>query len=266
MRVGSVELPEELVDAHAEGRLVLFVGAGVSVADPTALPTYGALAAKVAELSSKRVSKADLKRPDVLLGELKADGVDVHSLVHELISDPPGGPARRPNKLHQAVASLATASPQVRIVTTNYDRCLSNCLPEGIDEYEVHALPEQAEFTGLVYLHGSVRQRPEDLIVTRDDLGRHYLTNRGVARFLELMLFLELMFQNLSVLFIGYSLKDTLMDYLVRGLSSDRIYALTDKPQASRWHQLGITPIGHHSSDKLPGLLQGWADLSRGVR
>ena len=257
MRVGSIELPEELVDAHAEGRLVLFVGAGASVAEPTCLPTYRELAEKLVEQSESLVCRASLDRPDIVLSKLKSDGVDVHGCVHKLISDPQDRPAPRSNKLHQAIASLATASPQVRIVTTNYDPCLSNCLPEGVDEYEAHALPEQDEFTGLVYLHGSVRLPSERLIVTGDDLGRHYLINHGAARFLELM------FRNLSVLFIGYSLKDTLMDYLVRGLNSDGIYVLTDKPQASRWHQLRITPIGCQSHDKLPGIVQDWADLSR---
>lgn len=257
MRVGSIELPDELVDAHTEGRLVLFVGAGASVPEPTCLPTYPKLVTKVAEQSERQVSGASLVRPDLVLSELKSDGIDVHACVHRLISNPPDRPEPEPNRLHKAVASLATASPQVRIVTTNYDRCLSECLPYGVDEYEAHALPEQDEFTGLVYLHGSVRLPPERLIVTGDDLGRHYLVNHGAARFLELL------FQNLSVLFVGYSLRDTLMDYLVRGLASDEIYILTDKPQASRWNQLGITPVGFESREALPRIIQEWADLSR---
>ena len=245
MRVGSIELPDELVDAHAEGRLVLFVGAGASVAAPACLPTYRELAEKVAEQSEKPVCRASLDRPDMVLSSLKSQGVDVHACVHGLISNPPDRPEPEPNTLHEAIASLATASPQVRIVTTNYDRCLSSCLPESVDEYEAHALPEQDEFTGLVYLHGSVRRLPGGLIVTRDDLGRHYLANHGAARFLELM------FRNLWVLFIGYSLRDTLMDYLVGGVSSDRLHVLTDEPQASRWQQLRITPIGYEGHDEL---------------
>ena len=257
MRVGSVELPDELVEAHAEGRLVLFVGAGASVAAPTGLPNYRELAAKVADQSERPVCGASLDRPDMVLSTLKSEGVDVHARVHGLIDDPQDRPAPEPNKLHEAIVSLGAASPQVRIVTTNYDRCLSDCLPEGIDEYEAVALPEGDEFTGLVYLHGSVRLRSERLIVTGDDLGRHYLVNHGAARFLESM------FRNLSVLFIGYSLNDTLMDYLVRGLSSDRIYVLTDKPQASRWNVFGITAVGYERHDQLPGIVQDWADLSR---
>ena len=257
MRVGSIELPGELVDAHAEGRLVLFVGAGASVAEPTCLPTYRELAEKVAAQSQSPVCGAGLDRPDLVLSELESDGVDVHARVHRLISSPQGRPAPEPNSLHRAVSSLAAASPPVRIVTTNYDRCLSGCLPEGVDEYEAHALPEQDEFTGLVYLHGSVRQPSKRLIVTGEDLGRHYLVNQGAARFLRSM------FRGMSVLFIGYSVRDTLMDYLVRGVNSDRMYVLTDKPQASQWQHLRITPVGYESHDMLPVIVQDWADLSR---
>lgn len=257
MRVGSIELPDELVEAHAEGRLVLFVGAGASVAEPTCLPNYRELARKVAEQSERPVCGTSLDRPDLVLSKLKSDGVDVHRRVHDLISNPPDRPAPEPNKLHEAISSLSTASPQVRVVTTNYDRCLSDCLPERVDEYEALALPEQDEFTGLVYLHGSVRQPPDRLIVTGDDLGHHYLVNHGASRFLESM------FRNMSVLFIGYSLRDTLMDYLVRGVSSDRIYVLTDGPQDTRWNEFGITAVGYGSHDQLPGIVQDWADLSR---
>ena len=256
MRVGSVELPGELVEAHVDGRLVLFVGAGASIAAPTCLPNYTELSKQVAEQSESPVCGTSFDRPDMVLSRLKSAGVDVNARVHSLISEPQDRHAPTPNKLHEAIASLATASPPVRIVTTNYDRCLSKCL-QDVDEYEAHALPEQDEFTGLVYLHGSVRQPPERLIVTGEDLGRHYLANHGAARFLELM------FRNLSVLFIGYSLNDTLMDYLIRGQTSDQIYVLTDKPQAPRWRELGTIPVGYESHDKLPGIVQDWADLSR---
>jgi hypothetical protein len=257
MRVGSIELPDELVEAHAEGRLVLFVGAGASVAEPTCLPNYRELAERVAAQSEHHVCEASLDQPDKVLGTLKSAGVDVHKRVHDLISNPPDRPAPEPNALHQAIGSLALASPPVRIVTTNYDRCLSDCLPEGVDEYVAHALPEQAEFTGLVYLHGSAGLPAERLIVTKEDLGRHYLVHHAATRFLDLM------FQNLSVLFIGYSLNDTLMSYLVEGMPSEQFYVLTDEPLATKWNELGTIPVGYERHDELPGIVQEWADLCR---
>ena len=51
----------------------------------------------------------------------------------------------------------------VRIVTTNYDLHLSTVLSmRGIqlEEYIAPALPMGDDFTGVVYLHGSVQQEP----------------------------------------------------------------------------------------------------------
>lgn len=45
----EVEVPGELVSAHAEGRLVLFVGAGASIGPPSGLPTFRKLAETLCE-------------------------------------------------------------------------------------------------------------------------------------------------------------------------------------------------------------------------
>ena len=49
MRFGDVDLPAELVSAQADGRLVLFVGAGASVPAPSNLPTFRELAQRIAD-------------------------------------------------------------------------------------------------------------------------------------------------------------------------------------------------------------------------
>ncbi len=36
----EVEIPDALISSHAEGQLVLFVGAGASVDSPSELPTF----------------------------------------------------------------------------------------------------------------------------------------------------------------------------------------------------------------------------------
>lgn len=43
------ELPQELIDAHADGRVVFFVGAGASCAPPSNLPLFKDLAEKMGE-------------------------------------------------------------------------------------------------------------------------------------------------------------------------------------------------------------------------
>jgi hypothetical protein len=40
MWIRHVDLPADLIEAHRAGRLVLFVGAGTSIASPSGLPTF----------------------------------------------------------------------------------------------------------------------------------------------------------------------------------------------------------------------------------
>ena len=224
MRLGDADLPGELVSAHADGRLVLFVGAGASVAVPSGLPTFRDLARRIADDSQRLYTEDDLEHADRLLGEIDGD-VDVHLRVRDLI----GGAESQPNELHGAIVGLTTASPTPRIVTTNYDRHLSTLLPSGIDEFEAPALPPGNDFRGLVYLHGSVRQDPRRLVVTKADFGRAYISDGWAAPFLGRL------FGDLVTLFIGYGLNDTLMQYLAEALSEDaEMYALTDEPEDPR--------------------------------
>ena len=181
MRVGDVELPAELVSAHSAGRLVIFVGAGASVAAPSCLPTFDCLAARIGN-ESRQPYPGDSSGPDQFLECLKARGVDVHLRVHEII----GCRESEPNPLHRAIAALALSSAKPRVVTTNYDRHLSECLP-GTWEFHPPALPA-ADFAGIVYLHGSVAQQPADLVVTKADFGRAYLVEGWANHFLQLML------------------------------------------------------------------------------
>ena len=254
MRFGDVELPGDLVSAHAEGRLVLFVGAGVSVPAPSDLPLFRDLARGIADGSQYRYSKVDLTKPDELLGRIDCGDVDVHLRVRNLIAREDS----RPNELHRAIVGLAGTSSAPRIVTTNFDRHLSGFLPAGVDEFEAPALPPGNDFRGLVHLHGSVRQDPSRLVVTAADFGRAYLKERWAARFVEKLL------EDLAVVFIGYGLNDTLMQYLAKALSVDaEMYALTDEPENPHWSQHGILPVGYGTHEQLAGLVRQWADMAR---
>lgn len=77
VRLEAVDLPDELVRAQREGRLVLFVGAGASVAAPSSLPTFEGLAKRIGEESGRPYPGASSTSPDRFLGELKTLGVDV---------------------------------------------------------------------------------------------------------------------------------------------------------------------------------------------
>src|SRR4051812_20827511 len=121
----DVNLPDEVIQAHRDGELVLFVGAGASVAKPSGLPLFGGLTEEIAVEAQIEMSEHDHRSPDAFLGRIK-DRVDVDARVRELI----GRPGSQPNRQHRAIARLAASSPRPRIVTTNYDLHLSRALSE----------------------------------------------------------------------------------------------------------------------------------------
>ena len=113
---------------------------------------------------------------------------------------------------------LATCGKAVRIVTTNFDNHLSDAAKEiGLDlgdQWIGPALPLGRDFQGIVHLHGSLTRDHKELILDDRDFGRAYFGDGWAPRFLQPM------FAEYVVLFVGYSLSDTVMRYLTLGLPS----------------------------------------------
>lgn len=260
MWIGDIDVPQAVLDAAEAGELVFFVGAGASRAHPAGLPDFAQLVNNIGALVGREPTGDELRHPDVFLGRLHDDGNDVHQLVANAI-DLPGS---QPNALHHAIRGLACAYPSPRIVTTNYDRHLtSSANPSSIalNVYEAPALPVGDDFEGVVHLHGSLSQPSRRLIVTDTDFGHAYLREAWAARFLERM------FSKYTIVFIGYSHGDVVMQYLARSLGPDQSrYVLTDETQNAEWRRLGLTPIsypndpGDHSA--LPESLERWRTLA----
>jgi len=257
----EVEIPNKLISAHAEGRLVLFVGAGASVDPPSGLPTFQELTKRLFE-ESHEPPPEDGTALDKALGDLKNKGVDVHQRVKTIVSSPES----KPNDLHKAIAELASVG-EPRIVTTNYDRHLSACLEDhlggGFENYPSLAFPQREGFTGIVYLHGSVKELAEHLVVTDADFGRAYLLEAPWTA----AQFLSRVFLSSTVLFIGHSHDDTLMEYLARALPADETdrFALCCQEEAENglWQRRGIEPISYGAHQALPELLRKWAERAR---
>lgn len=259
---GEVDLPQQVVDAHVEGNLVLFVGAGASMDSPSNLPTFTELARQVARKRLMRDAViADFgTESDTLLGHLSRDGAPVHALVAEIL----GNPQSLPNDNHKAIVQIAATSRVPRIVTSNFDDHLACAARDARIElgtkYTAPALPLGREFSGLVHLHGSLEGASEEMVLTDADFGSAYLTEAWAPRFLYPM------FSDLVVLFIGYSHTDVVMKYLAVGLRRARgRFALTDTPDDSLWARLDVTPIAYPSHDgshiELTRALQAWARL-----
>ena len=100
----DVNVPDALLAAQQDNRLVIFAGAGVSVDPPSGLPLFKSLAYRIGEDAGVMASEQDLDAPDRFLGDL-ASKTDVHRRVADLLSNEES----QPNLLHAALLRLAVA-------------------------------------------------------------------------------------------------------------------------------------------------------------
>lgn len=262
MLFGDITIPESLLTAYEEGRLVIFTGAGISMGPPSNLPNFLGLAQQIAgKLQSSEDPHATewKSQLDAFLGSLDDDDkYDIHRLVRGIVTNPKS----EPNANHDALARMAARS-RVRVVTTNYDLHLERQLKEhcgpAVEVFQAPAMPLGDAFEGLVYLHGSAAAEPERLVVTDRDFSKAYFHAAWAARFLERM------FSEYVVLFVGYSHSDVVMRYLGLGLGprAER-YVITDVPDDSIWERLRITVLDYPAKQHqvLTRCLTEWADLA----
>src|SRR6218665_4176068 len=84
-------------------------------------------------------------------------------------------------------------------------------------------IPKNGRWNGLVYLPGLLPAVPDDsaslhrLVFTSGHFGRAYLTERWAANFVS-----EL-FRNDVVCFVGYSINDPVLRYMMDALATDRM-------------------------------------------
>ena len=230
----DVDLPQALVSAQRDGRLVVFAGAGVSMGPPSNLPSFDALAAAI---SGGALTRKEGEGLDAFLGRVEQHGVNVQASARQLIDVP----ASRPRGLHHLIVQLFHDESVLRIVTTNFDRHFTTAARDKypqVDIYTAPALPLGREWNGLIYLHGAVERPNSRLVLTDRDFGLGYLADGWATRFLMEM------FREFAVLFIGYSHSDPVMRYLARSfVGGTARFALTPNDRDDHWVQLGIVPV-----------------------
>lgn len=275
---GGPHIPDEVDRALEDERLVLFCGAGVSMA--AGLPDFRGLVKKLYKgLNQDAPPEGDKQWdwPDRLLGQLERDHPgNFRQKLHEIL-------IRKPKKLgtHESIIQIARLKDQrVRLVTTNFDLYFEKSwrsLGYIVEEHEGPALPIPQpglphDWGSIVYLHGKLRSRGANshLVVTSADFGRAYLREGWAARFATHLL------SSFSVLFIGYSLNDPVLRYIVDAFAADRAagrvphqaYALVGTPSARRedreqWAGMEIQPIYYDDADghrALHETLRTWAE------
>ncbi|WP_029922412.1 SIR2 family protein [Nevskia soli] len=234
-KLGPINVDDRILDAIRDDRLVVFAGAGVSKGPPASLPDFIELARDIAAGTGNAL--ADKEPIDRFLGRLVHKGVEVHQRAMERLTVPDS----RPTALHNDLLRLFRSADHVRLVTTNFDLHFETSAQQVFgkcpDIFRAPALPRGGDFRGLVHVHG-VLPYSKEIVLTDADFGRAYLTEGWARRFLVEV------FRTHTVLFVGYSHNDVVMNYLARALPAGGVagrFALTEED--GDWKFLGITPI-----------------------
>ena len=232
-KLGAIEFDDCILDSLRNNQLVIFAGAGVSMGQPSNLPSFWKLTCDIAQGTGLTPTEP----LDRFLGDLDHHNVNVHERATKLLS-PTGG---APNRLHHDLLRIFRTADNIKLVTTNFDlhfETAANALFGSVPEvYNAPALPLGYDFSGIVHIHGAL-PRARDLVLTDADFGRAYLTEGWARRFLVDV------YRRYTVLFVGYSHNDVVMNYLARALPADSVagrFALTDED--GNWDLLGIKPI-----------------------
>ena len=238
MNINGINIPERILTAQQKNKLVIFAGAGVSVASPSNLPNFNDLAKNVEE-STFCYRKQD-EPIDTYLGRVYFEGKNIYEIIANTLSNMDS----RYNDYHSNLLKLFPQD-QIRLVTTNQDKHFSaaakNIFQRDIKKYYAPALPLAKSFEGIVYLHGSIEDNLDNMVFTDSDFGEAYLVAGWASRFLKDL------FNKYVILFIGYSYNDPVMKYLSRGIEyNDNRFILTPKYNSNSeddWQRLHITPI-----------------------
>ena len=232
-------IPEALKEAAARRTLIPFVGAGASKL--AGCPNWSEFAEGVLQalVDAGQITYAQVEQvrhlgPRTKLSIARAiehqtnANIDFRGLLHRTaLEKHPDG-----NRLYSAVLALGNV-----VVTTNYDCWLDRAVRISAAT-EPQAAPATAPvdvrrkvvwkpkdflpglLTGentVIHLHGSVEE-PRSMVITTQDYLQHYRNDRRRAEEPEnrVLTFLEELFRQKNVLFIGYGLEELeVLEYVV---------------------------------------------------
>jgi hypothetical protein len=284
------DIPDALLQAHEDGNVVFFCGAGISY--PAGLPGFKGLVDDIYKRLGTSLTPIEQDayyscRYDATLDLLERRIPGQRIAVRQKLEQALKPKLRRKGATdtHTALLQLARNRDKVlRLVTTNFDRIFEQVARRIKQPHDAFAapmlpIPKNSRWNGLVYLHGLLPDKPNDsglhrLIITSGDFGLAYLTERWASRFVS-----EL-FRNYVVCFIGYSIEDPVLRYMMDALAADRMlgeitpeaYAFgscnpgQQADKSIEWEAKGVTPIlyevptGSHDHSALHSTLKAWAE------
>lgn len=275
-------IPDELLHARDEGRVVFFCGAGVSRAK-AGLPDFFGLAEKVMETLGVQADSPALK----LLDEARNRNVATDEIFDLLESDFSTDaieaavasvlqPNDKPDLMaHRIILDLATTREGlVRIVTTNFDRLFDNC-GRSLSSWQRPHLPDPSrpkDMDGIVHLHGKATSdyrgaEDDGFILSSSQFGQAYLSEGWATSF-----FREII-DRYVVVFVGYAADDPPVRYLLEGLNKQinehQVYAFQEgapDEAASKWNNRRVQAISYAKDSGHTALwdtLEAWAQRAR---
>ena len=277
------------MQAHEDGRVVFFCGAGISYR--AGLPGFKGLTEGIFERLHMLPNPAERAamaagRFDVAIGILENRHVGGRVAVRQALAEALKPDVSKPNATatHEALLTLARdAEDRTRLITTNFDRLFEHVASgakKAVEPFKAPLLPvPKRRWSGLVYLHGLLDDPPtperlERLVVSSGDFGLAYLLERWAARFVSELL------RSYVVVFVGYSLTDPVLRYMTDALAADKL--LGEEPiemfafanhvrgrelrEAEEWRWKNVTPIlyrNHARHYYLHQTLSVWAETYR---
>ncbi len=291
--INGPDIPDSLLQAQEEGRVVFFCGAGISY--PAGLPGFKGLVDEIYRLNGTTptaIEQEALNRKqfdgalDLLERRLPGHRWAVRSKLAEVLK--PNLRKKGAMDTHAALLRLARdREGALRLITTNFDRVFHSAAKRTQQPFEAYAapmlpIPKSSRWDGLVYLHGLLPELVDEkslnrLVVTSGDFGLAYLTERWAARFVS-----EL-FRSYAVCFVGYSIDDPVLRYMMDALAADRMlgeitpeaWALGDcepgkeEEKTREWKAKGVNPILYEVPASSPDhsalhqTLHAWAETYR---
>ncbi|MDE0025854.1 MAG: SIR2 family protein [Spirochaetaceae bacterium] len=240
-------MPKALREAAQVGKLIPFVGAGVSrlagcpdwngFADAALNVFVGQGQFNHAQLDQvKHLSPRIRLSIARALQEQTGTQIDFRKLLH-----------RTPRAKHDLGQRLYSHLAKIgkTFVTTNYDEWLDEQLPYGSAGFTeatstappapisrtVYHRPKDLTIANLnqenvvIHLHGSVRD-PNGMIMTTPDYVQHYASDRRAGdgnQENEVLTFLEHLFTHKTVLFVGYGLEELeILEYIILKARTER--------------------------------------------